>query len=615
MLRWDGMDVDQALLERMSGRIAHRGPDDCGAFVAGPIGLAHRRLSILDLSDGGHQPMCDPRHAGVVAYNGEIYNFRELRQRLEIQGHPFGSQCDTEVLLRACLAWGIPAAAKLFNGMFAFAFWDANKQELWLARDRTGIKPLYYYRSRAGVMFASEIKALLPEVAGELDEGSLLTLLMGGPPQEPQTLFRNIKAVEGGQFICISPGGVWNSGRFLALEDEVDPELYGHLKKMPEKEVIRTVSRLLEDSVRLHLLSDAKLATMASGGLDSSLISCLANEQLDGLGLYHADVGGSYSEVDFARALARHSRQELRVATLTPESYLQQFVQVSFINECPIAQHPNTVPFYQVCRLAAEDGVKVLLTGEGADELFGGYSAFREMMRRRRVGKWRKRFTNFFRYLGMVRVGRLVDWLTEADSHAGFESRAFGVVTHGRILLPIEAGRRAYSFLDDPIERDLQVDLFGYLHSYLQSILWRNDRMGMAVGLESRVPYLENELIRYALNLPAKYKIRGRNNKWILRRVAETLLPPELSHRRKMGFPVDAAAFLPRNSAFFADGFLESWLGLGHDQLLALCKRFPEMHVRLMAVEAWGQVFLQNLTPSDVTDKLVRTTESCVLSN
>lgn len=134
MLRWDGMDVDQALLERMSGRIAHRGPDDCGAFVAGPIGLAHCRLSILDLSDGGHQPMCDPRHAGVVAYNGEIYNFRELRQRLEIQGHPFGSQCDTEVLLRACLAWGIPAAAKLFNGMFAFAFWDANKQELWLAR-------------------------------------------------------------------------------------------------------------------------------------------------------------------------------------------------------------------------------------------------------------------------------------------------------------------------------------------------------------------------------------------------------------------------------------------------------------------------------------------------
>ncbi len=605
ILRLDGKHPEVDCLNRLSSRIAHRGLDDVGSFINGPIALAHRRLSILDLSSAGHQPM-QAADGSTFAYNGEVYNFRDLRSRLAAQGITVHSTGDTEVLLKACQAWGVLEAAKQFNGMFAFAYWDEPNRKLWLVRDRTGIKPLYYHRDSHSVIFASEIKALLGEIKPELDEGSLLTLLMAGPMQEPQTLFRDIQAVEAGSSICFSAEGQKTTLRFVALEDLIDATLYQELDGKSDKQIIEIFGELVSNSVRLHLASDVKLATMVSGGLDSNLVSCAANQFQSGICAYHADVVGPLSELRYAQSLVAHTSQPLRVVHCTADDFLKQMVHVTYLNECPISQHPNTVPFYLVCRLAAADGTKVMLTGEGADELFGGYPMFRSLMRRRRMDWFRETVTLALNRVGLDRIGRSARWLMDADSHWGFNSRAFSVVTHGRWLERIDQAREAYAFIKDPMEREFQSDLFGYLHSYLQSILWRNDRMGMAVGLESRVPYLENELIRHALNLPLRFKWRGGMNKWVLRQVAAKQMPKMLSWRAKRGFPVATADLPIATSNFFSDGFLENTFRMGRKQRESLQRSFPELRFPLLATECWGRLFFMGEDTETVTQSMIR---------
>ncbi len=605
ILRWDELSPETATLDRLSARIAHRGPDDAGIMTSGPVAFAHRRLSILDLSFAGHQPMRAVDGSAVVAYNGEIYNYVDLRNCLASEGVTFRSTGDTEVLLKACQAWGVVEASKRFNGMFAFAFWDERNRRLWLVRDRTGIKPLYYHCDPQRVIFASEVKSLLGEIRPELDESSLLALLMEGPLQEPHTLFREVHAVEAGAALCFTADGHHSLQRFVSLEELIDPDLYRELNGKTDKEIIELFDQLVSNSVRLHLASDAELATMASGGLDSNLVSCVANGYQADLNAYHADVVGRLSELRYAEALTTHTSQSLRVVHLTADTFLRHLVQVTYINECPIAQHPNTVPFYLVCRLAADEGVKVMLTGEGADELFGGYPVFRSLARRRHIVRLRERAIFALNRIGLGRVGRFARWLTDADSHWGFNSRAFSVVTRGRWLERIERAREAYSFVRDPLEREYQADLFGYLHSYLQSILWRNDRMGMAVGLESRVPYLENELIRHALNLPWRFKRRGGIHKWVLRQVAARRLPSLLSGRAKQGFPVEAAQYASATSDFYADGFLEHRFRMGRKQRETLDGAFPDLRFPLLATECWGRLFFMGDEPESLAQALV----------
>lgn len=604
ILRFDGEPVDEQSLARMSRRIAHRGPDDAGTFIGSSVGLAHRRLSILDLTSAARQPMWDAGRTAAICYNGEVYNYKELRDRLVAEGHAFHSTGDTEVLLRACMAWGVFEAARQVDGMFAFAYWDERRQELWLARDRMGIKPLYCHRTPERVLIASEIKALLGEIEPELDESTLMALLMPVPLHDPHTLFRGIQAVEPGQVIRIRTTGQWEPHAFFSLGEAVDADLYRHLDRMPDDRVVATMAGLVERSVVLHLASDASVGTLASGGLDSSLISYLSRQHLPHLAAYHADVTGPLSELKWAQAFARHAGLPLHVAALTPEAYIRTLPRVTHANEWPVGFHPNTVPFYLVCRLAAQDGIKVLMTGEGADELFGGYATFRWNARRRRLETWKAHLTRALARLGLGRLGRLLDRLTESDSHYGSRSRAAALLTRGQSLLPIHEAGDAYAFISQPIEREFQMDLFVYLHSYLRSILWRNDRMGMAVGLESRVPYLDNELIRYAVNLPMRFKLRGATNKWVLRRVADNHLPPMLSRRQKCGFPVDAQSYVRPSWGFFREGFLESQLKIGARQLQAFSECHPELHFHLAMAEIWGQIFFQGGQPDEVAERL-----------
>lgn len=610
VIRFDGRIVEPSTLTGMSGQIAHRGRDGAGVFISGAVGLAHRRLSILDLSDAAQQPMAEPSRNGILCYNGEIYNFRDLRDRLVKEGCQFHSTGDTEVLLHACQRWGVVEAARQADGMFAFAYWDAASEALWLARDRFGIKPLYYHRSPERVLFASEIKALLGEVTPEPDEPSLMALLMRVPLCDPHTPFAGICAVEPGQAICIRTSGTWTPHRFYSLADAVDPDLYGDLQRAGDDEVIARVAELIDHSVLLHLASDATVGTLASGGLDSNLITYLSKQHLRDLEAYHADVQGRWSELQWATELAQHADMPLRVATLTPESYLRLLPEVTYANECPVGFHPNTVPFYLICKLAAETGVKVLLTGEGADELFGGYSAFRANFRRRQFSCWKNGLSGALRAVGLSGLARAMDWATSPSAADPATSLSAAMVTRGQALLPVRQAHEAYAFVVDPLERAFHADLFSYFGGYLQSILWRNDRMGMAVGLESRVPYLENELVKLALNLPMRFKLRGRVNKWVLRRVAERRLPPTLSRRPKMGFPVDAHQYVQPSLKFFRDGFLQDRLRIGTASLGALAEQYGDTYFALVAAEVWGQMFFQGVSSEQVTERLLSTTDA-----
>lgn len=607
IMRFDGTFVDEAELASMSRRIAHRGPDGEGLFVSGVVGLAHRRLSILDLSEAAAQPMRDAAgRTAVICYNGEIYNFRELRESLIREGCSFRSTGDTEVLLAACMRWGVVEAARRMNGMFAFAYFDLARMELWLARDRMGIKPLFYHRTAERVLFASEIKALLGEVEARPDEGTLLGLLMGVPPHDPHTPFAGIKAVQAGEVIRVRPTGAWEAQTFFSLAEAVDVEAYRAFERMKDEEVIKEVAKVLEKSVGMHLVSDARVGSLASGGLDSSVVTCVARRELDGMGVYHADVLGKFSERVWVEELARHARMPLHVAEMTPERYVRALTGVTYTNECPVGFHPNTVPFFLVCQLAAADGVKVLLTGEGADELFGGYSTFRANARRRVFALWKRRVLRALSAIGIGRLGRILEWATEPMSGAQHERMA-ALATRGQSLLSAGDAEEVYAFVADPIERGFQVDCFTYMQSYLRSILWRNDRIGMAVGLESRVPFLENQLVRLAMNLPKRFKLRGGVNKWALRKAAGKYLPRDLCQRAKMGFPVDAGSYVRPGMEFFRGGFLESQLQMGRRALEKMVETERELYFGLVAAEVWGQMFFMRASADDVTDALTRT--------
>jgi asparagine synthase (glutamine-hydrolysing) len=605
VIRFDRRAVDAVKLQRMSDRVAHRGPDDAGTFVEGPVGLAHRRLSILDLTTAARQPMRHSPGPSVLCYNGEVYNYRDLRTQLESLGHRFSSSGDTEVLLAACTQWGAPEAARRANGMFAFAWWDPTRQELWLARDRMGIKPLYYHCDANRLIFASEIKALLGEIDAQPDERALTALLMRVPLFDPQTPFKGVRAVECGQTLRIRATGEVKRQYYFALAEAVDRDLYRTLDQMPDDQVVAAVDQRVRASVAIHAASDAPVGTMISGGVDSGLVSALAKSHVSNLSAYHADVQGPYSELKWAYATAQHLGLPLHVLGLTHETYLRTLAEATWFNEWPISLHPNTVPFFLTCRLAAQKGVKVLLTGEGADELFAGYGVFRSNARRRRLTSWIGRLSGSFAKIGLGRLGRFLIRTANSPEALGARSPAATLLTGGRSSLAVQAAREAYGFVPDPVEREFHADLFGYLGGYLQSILWRNDRMGMAVGLESRVPYLDNDLVRCAINLPMRFKLRRRADKWALRQAAQLHLPGALSDRPKMGFPVDARAYVVPPLDFFKGGFVEDCLDIGPQQLKTLTQLHPDSRFDLAMIEIWGRMFFGGVSMAEMGERIL----------
>ena len=570
-----GRDVDPSRLAAMADSLRHRGPDDEGIYVSRNIGLVHRRLSIIDLSSAAHQPMSSDDQRFWIVFNGEIYNYLELRQELIGKGAHFRSHSDTEVILRLYEREG-PACVSRLNGMFAFAIWDSVERTLFAARDHFGIKPFYYTSDGSSFAFASEIKALF--VGGllrpELNRHGLADYLTFQFCLGEKTLFRNVHKLMPGHTLTVRADGHLSTAKYWDIDFTVDtdhtPEYFQH-----------QLLRLLEDSVRLQLRSDVPVGAHLSGGLDSSTLTCLAASLL-GTPL-HVFSGGfkegpQYDETRFARVVAAATGSIHHEIFPTADDFIEAMPLLMYHLDEPVAG-PGVFPQYFVSRLARQH-VKVVLGGQGGDELFAGYTRYliaylEECIRGGIEGTQedRKYIVTFESILPNLRQLDGYQPLLKHFWRDGlFEPphrRYFRLVDRSSDIRPLVTPDALPSASEyDPYEH--YCDLFdaGECGSYvnkmtrfdlktlLPALLQIEDRTSMAVSLESRVPLLDRRIVELVASMPPMVKYQGGRSKHIFRQVVQHLVPREIFERRdKMGFPVPLTEWYrqPRVREFVTD--------------------------------------------------------------
>jgi asparagine synthase (glutamine-hydrolysing) len=547
-------DADR--LAAMSRALVHRGPDSGGEHFDGPIALAARRLSIIDL-EGGDQPIASEDGSCVVVQNGEIYNFPELRRELEREGHVFRTRCDTEIHLHLYERYGTEYPRRL-RGMFAVALWDAKRRRLVLARDRYGIKPLYYRHVGGELQFASELRAL---PRGEIDLDALEAFLAFNSIPAPYSIFRETRKLPAGHVLVWTEDGDAHLERYARPGPVKVEEMRGD----DEAELIEELRARLRDSVRAHLLADVPVGVLLSGGVDSAVLAALAAQETSGP-LHTFTIGfeeRSFDERADARRVAERYGTNHHELLVKPDPTLLLQTLADVFDE-PFADS-SALPTYLVSKLAAEH-VKVALSGEGGDELFGGYYTYAADLLADR-------------FAGLARLARpFVERLPTSTAKASFDYKAKRFVraahlpplerhhgwkeifsTDARTELtgrsaafdPVDVYRRRYRETEgsDGLSRLQDVDFGIYL---VDDLLVKTDRASMAHSLEVRVPFLDSVVTNFAFALPTRHKIRGLSKKVLLRKAAEPLLPREVVHGRKRGFSIPAAAWLRGELAPFA---------------------------------------------------------------
>jgi len=531
----------------MNAKLVHRGPDSEGTFLDGGVGIAARRLSIIDL-ETGDQPLANEDGSVRVAQNGEIYNYRELRAELAAKGHRFASHGDTEVIAHLYEEYGLDFAARL-RGMFALAIWDARERRLVLARDRFGIKPLYYRDETDELRFASELRAL---PRGEVDPEALEAYLAFNFVPAPYSIFNGTYKLPPGHLL------VWTEGRArldrFARPHPVDAS---ELRKESAETLAEELRARMRDSVRAHLVSDVPVGVFLSGGVDSSLLAALAAEESTGP-LRTFTIGfeeRSFDETAGARKVAERYATNHRELVLRPEPELLLRALAEAFDE-PFADS-SALPTYLVSQLAAED-VKVCLSGEGGDELFGGYYTYAADLLASRLGPIARLARPFAELLPSSNARISFDYkakrftrsahLPPLERHHGWkEIFAPDVRAELRARLsafdPVDLLRARYAETEraEPLARLQDVDLGIPL---VDDLLVKTDRSSMAHSLEARVPFLDTTVSNLALALPRRLRVTGLDKKVLLRRAAEPLLPREVVHGKKRGFSIPAAAWL-----------------------------------------------------------------------
>jgi len=533
----DGSPIRNDDLTAMTAALHHRGPDDRGTWSAPGVALGARRLSILDLSPAGHQPMTSGEW--TLVYNGEVYNFRAIRDRLDV---PFRSEGDTEVVLEAIRAWGSDAIEQ-FDGMFALAAWNARTRTLLLARDRFGIKPLLYARVGNEIAFASEARALLtwrPELA-EVREDAIEEWVTFRHVAGERTLFRGIQRVLPGEILQFTTEGRTPSSAL--------PRASAADAAWADEGVRPSITRSVHD----QLVADVPVGTLCSGGIDSSLITMLAaRDRSTPLHTFSVSFPGfELDESDYAAAVAQRAGTIHHVHECDPHSLADDFVALTRHTDEPI-MHPNSIPLHQVCRLARNCGVIVLLAGEGADELFGGYPRFIAARKLGRVRRWQR--LPLAKHIRWSKVPIPDRWKAAAyklaaDSddlvllgNAMTSSQDVAALLGRRPHFDFEFRRAALARTRtlDLAERVRQYDL----DTYLPPLLQRQDAMSMAASVEARVPMLGNAVASHALATPSSKLARGADGKLPLREIAYDLLPHRNIDRRKIGFNTPTGQWL-----------------------------------------------------------------------
>jgi asparagine synthase (glutamine-hydrolysing) len=546
----DRQPVDRAKIERMAAALVHRGPDDEGYFFADGLGLGFRRLSIIDL-EGGHQPMADAEESVWVVFNGEIYNFPDLRRELEELGHRFRTQCDTEVLIHGYKQWGTDVLNHL-NGMFGLAIWDERRRRLVLARDAAGIKLVYYKVDGGSVLFASEIRSILAALGRtpDVDVTALNLFLRYRYTPSPLTIYAGIRKLAPGTMAVFEEGG-WREERWYRFR----PDRQAAPKS--DAEAGEQLLAIYKRALKRHLLSDVPVGLLLSGGVDSGLLLGLMSLEGSAWPTFTVGYGkGEYRDDELADAAetasifsARHVSVELNRKT-----FEQALPRIVASIEEPIATS-SIVPMYFVCQRARED-VKVALMGQGPDELFGGYTRHLGI---RYGGTWR-------RLPGWARQG-LESGIRRLPRNAALKRGVYALGVEGRMqryqnalsimpgsivdglfheeLLPEGAGdtvRQIWGDLEPEMEGSDELGGFQVLElrsSLPDELLMYADKLSMAHSLEVRVPFLDREVVEFVEALPAAFKVRRGRRKWLHREVCRAFLPRAIISRKKRGFAVN----------------------------------------------------------------------------
>ncbi len=543
---------DKELISAMNDTLEHRGPDQQGIFCNESVSMGFRRLSIIDLSEHGSQPMFNEDNTVCLIFNGEIYNFQKLRPELIAQGHTFRGRSDSEVILHAYEEYGIDCVHKL-QGMFAFAIHDLKEKTLFIARDRIGIKPLYYYHKDGKFLFASEIKAILKDrsVRREVNDQAVYDYLGFEFVPAPQTMFTHISKLPSGSYLLLRDGN-------LEIKEYWDLHMATAPPGLTYPEAVERQKELLNDAVKSHLISDVPLGVFLSGGLDSSSIVALMRKHISGpiktFTIGYQDK--TFSELDYAAIVARHCETEHQVLML--DDIKPEYVEKTLYHLDEPMTDLSTVPLYLLCKQAREH-VTVCLSGEGADESYAGYDRFKAA----KIGAW------FSMIPGPLRrqvIGRMVDMLPDQAQKKGAINMLKRFVEGANLPADGDHLRWQYfssdkqtdslfsrNFLDavtadpfrlvrkyaekcrdtDTINRQIYLDM---RYMMTDSVLMKVDKMSMASSLEVRVPLLDHVLVEFLASLPGDWKLKGMKTKYIFRSALEDLLPKEIVHRGKQGY-------------------------------------------------------------------------------
>jgi asparagine synthase (glutamine-hydrolysing) len=626
-------------LRRMANVIRHRGPDDQGELRFGPVGLGFRRLSIVDLGNG-HQPMSNEDGTVWIVFNGEIYNHSQLRQDLEKRGHRYATNSDTETIVHLYEEYG-EKCLEYLRGMFGFAIWDITHKKLFCARDRLGIKPFYYAMVPGAFAFASEIKSLLElsDLRPGMNRPAMPEFLAFGYLSSDETLFRGVRKLMPGHQLVLD----------LSLSDpQPHIDKYWDLETQraeslrSEAEQVAQFRELFEETVRMHLMSDVPLGVFLSGGLDSSSIAAvmasLRQDRIQTFSVGYAEQ--EYSELPYARMVAKHIGAEYNEIILGPDDFFSSLPKLIWHEDEPLVW-PSSVALHFVSKLASEK-VKVVLTGEGGDEIFAGYIKYRVTMWNLQGGPVYRRlvpaalrksvrgflasdalpdairrklrhsflycpeafeqlyFDNFY---SVFSQGQQADLLTPAAADEFQGSNAYA--NSMRFLLPEEKGRTT-------LDRLLYLDI----KTYLVELLMKQDQMSMSTSLESRVPFLDHKLVEFAMGIPANQKIRYMSGKHLLKKAMIGRLPNEVLYRHKKGFPTPIRPWLRtilfdkvskiltdtrlRDRGLFRPEYVEKLL----EEHRRGSSPATEGVWRLLNFELWCRIFLDGEAGPEVKDSI-----------
>ena len=615
----DRFRVTAPYIDRMRDTMTHRGPDGAGTWISsdGAVGFGHRRLSIIDLSNAASQPMASDDGAVQLIFNGEIYNHADIRRELESLGHRFRSHhSDTEALLRAYLQWGRDCVHR-FRGMFAFAIWDQRTREMWLVRDRIGVKPLYYSQHHGRLTFASEIKALLadPEQKRAIDETSMYYYFSFLVPPAPRTMFEGIGKLAGGTWMVIAADGTTRTERYWdALDNRED------LSDISDAEISERVLELLTEAVKLRTVSDVPVGIFLSGGVDSSTNAALFSRAGGGrVRTFSIGYDGEYAsyrnEFAYSRQVAQGLGAEHHELCLKKQDLVDFLPRMVALQDEPIGD-PVCVPVYYVSKLARENGVTVCQLGEGADELFCGYPNWRRALKLQHLSD-AVPVPNVVRRAGleMLKVANKheslpYDWLSRtAQDRPIFwgGAEALPSLTREKLLSPRLrekfSGHSSWDAVAPIWDRFSASGDKSRLHwmTYLdlnyrlpELLLMRVDKMSMGVSLECRVPFLDHKLVELGLSIDEQVLTRGGVLKTVLKRAVRGVIPDEIIDRPKQGFGVPVHEWMLGGLGDYANDAIRNFVdNTDYLNAAAIATLTPEHRWNLLNLSLWWREYIQ----------------------